>query len=588
MSNQHRDNYGRNLAEIFGYDQNLRALHQNLDEQLNKTDLFQNEWGCLYAFINTKPTSHPQLFFIDEPDFVDAFSQQHANVLLNKKNQNDMYKNTFEARLKSAIYKLDIAYLSPKVFQKDSKNLFIKINADQCMWIGARFNNYQDKSDTATFKTEMMTLNSPIIRLLPSSKIFTIYKQLESYIYLLTNKEKFIDQALLNDRSFYTRYQNHSNDHEQNKNHAINELIERTCQGRPDHIILERITGFFDKFNIHKDYHPCLLTWIAHALMPSAHQIALQIIGPRDSGKSSLQRFLKAVIDPDSEDDLEIPKTSKSLHKDAFQNHLLSYDEVDEFKTVVEKDMDKILQGTHINVDHLYKKGQQKKTVKVRRPIIWNSLNNIVTNPKLQERVLTITLPDNKFCDESFKIDSYDVAYCTAYAILAICDAIHGFKTAPIHNQLRYPPAFEDFIKIGNTILNGSGADNSFSALEDGLNKLFLTQAKLAIASSVVGDALLTFISTHDKKDYTFKMIEWSEKLESCKANGVKWFSEPNKVGAELDKLTYLLMNLGIEIYQSNEQGERLEPGTIRSNYFRTLTFLEHQPPSPNSPPQKS
>lgn len=547
-------------------------LKKRVIQHFTNISLFQNENGSRYAFINTSPHMQNELVFVDDPAFVVAFLRSflqnfNINVHCNDKELQALIMHQSEF----AYYGEDTAFLSPKVSQTDDRNFSIKLN-NQCLILLTPVLRAEAELVVRLYSSP----KSHLVRLLSSKQNASIYSDKAEYLNILLNIDDFerrnIDKIL--QKKEWILSQNSKADSSTASNQALNELIEKYSQDQKAFLNIEDIFLLFNSLNIDRDVQATLLTWMVHTLIPSANQIALQIIGPRNSGKSALQRLLKAILDPDSNNDLAIPKTLKSLHKDAFENHLLSYDDVDEFKDVVEQGIEKLLHGTHIDITHLYKKGRQNKTVKVRRPIIWNSLNNIVKSSKLRESVLTITLPENKPDDHYPSVTAMQITYLQACIIELIRQSLNNFKTTLIHHPNSYLKNFNDFIRIGNAITN-SPQNNLKLDVEGEIGMLFIDDARSVLLASVVGDALLTFIESNGKQDCTFKMIEWSEKLESFKADSIKWPSEINKVGAELDRLSHWYKPLGFEIFQSNEKGERLTPGMVRSNYYRTLKFDE-------------
>jgi putative DNA primase/helicase len=126
---------------------------------------------------------------------------------------------------------------------------------------------------------------------------------------------------------------------------------------------------------------------------PRIPQMVLELHGAQGSGKSTLTKFLRACIDPNTAPVRRVPRDERDLFVWAGNTWVLGIDNASSLPPWFSDAACSIATGGGFATRLLYT-DDQEAIFNVRRPIILNSIHPVILRPDLQDRALSIGLPE--------------------------------------------------------------------------------------------------------------------------------------------------------------------------------------------------
>lgn len=128
------------------------------------------------------------------------------------------------------------------------------------------------------------------------------------------------------------------------------------------------------------------------ALKPSGPYPILNFIGEQGSAKSSLQRFLRALIDPSIAPLRAAPKNGHDLVIAAKNSWMLVFDNLSGLSGVLSDALCRLATGGGFSTRKLYT-DDEESLFDVQRPVMVNGINDTVLRGDLLDRAITVSLP---------------------------------------------------------------------------------------------------------------------------------------------------------------------------------------------------
>lgn len=144
--------------------------------------------------------------------------------------------------------------------------------------------------------------------------------------------------------------------------------------------------------NVDPEDLPLLLAFVVGCFHPTGPYALLQLCGEQGTAKSSLQRLIHDIVDPQIGVGATLPKDSKDLLVTAQFRRLVSFDNVDALDRKTSSLLCMLVTGAASAVRQLYSNDQQS-VLTAKRPCILTSITNVVTAGDLLDRTLTLILP---------------------------------------------------------------------------------------------------------------------------------------------------------------------------------------------------
>jgi hypothetical protein len=293
-----------------------------------------------------------------------------------------------------------------------------------------------------------------------------------------------------------------------------------------------------------------LLAFILAALRDRGPYPILALRGAEGTGKSTLVRFARALIDPNKVPLRTQPGDERDLYISASNGYVLAYDNVSEVRPWMSDALCRLATGGGFATRQLYT-DQDEVLIDATRAIILNGIEDFVARPDLADRCLFLTL--EPIADD---VRDTEAALNKAFeakrpAILGVLfDAItHGLRTLPAV-RLDAKPRMADFarwaIACGDDFLWDPG---EFIAAYNHNRRRAVADV---IDADLVADALRTLMRNRRDNVWEGKASALGEELESIVGEKIAktkaWPSTPRGLRGALQRATSSLRRIGIEI----------------------------------------
>lgn len=140
-----------------------------------------------------------------------------------------------------------------------------------------------------------------------------------------------------------------------------------------------------------EESYPLLLMWLLGAFHPDAPYPILSLRGAQGSGKSTVTRLLRNLIDPSAFDHSRQPRNSDDLFVYALNAHLVAFDNLSRLPQDVSDDLCRLATGGALIKRELYSDAELT-ALRARRPVILNAIAEIVNASDLADRTIDVEL----------------------------------------------------------------------------------------------------------------------------------------------------------------------------------------------------
>jgi hypothetical protein len=314
----------------------------------------------------------------------------------------------------------------------------------------------------------------------------------------------------------------------------------------------EDVLSLFELENLPKDEDILIITWMLNALLPGSQQVLLELTGSSSSGRSRAQNFIKQLIDPSSMLlNSDTPKSVGEVHSLAQKDFLISLNNVDKLKNVVQRELSQIMVGRAIDWKSKRRKFDAK--VDICCPVILNSLESVVSIPELAEKTLTIELPE---LDDPEGTPVSRASEENVFNGLIYLLSVVNFRLESISLTDKAMPGWKSFSLIGCIVAEALGREvNEFrEQFNRSMHRRRISQAE----EMPVVTALMGWWEIHEGEMSEFKTGQWLELLEETRpawADEAIWPHNPRSLGAALKQATPVLKGLGLELKALGKRG---------------------------------
>lgn len=127
------------------------------------------------------------------------------------------------------------------------------------------------------------------------------------------------------------------------------------------------------------------------SLNPDGPYAHLNIEGPPGSGKSTLTKMIKRLIDPSAAELTNLPKNEEDLSVTALNNWLLSYDNLESVPVEMSNSLARLSTGGGLVTRAFYSQ-REESVIDVQRPVLFNGIGDLARRPDLLSRCAVIEL----------------------------------------------------------------------------------------------------------------------------------------------------------------------------------------------------
>lgn len=311
-----------------------------------------------------------------------------------------------------------------------------------------------------------------------------------------------------------------------------------------------------------------IYTYMVLLLMPERRQLALELTGVSQSGKSLLLHIIKSLVDPTSTggEIREVPTTAKEVDSYARQHHVLNFHNVEVPLTqAAQRRFYEFLEGARLNLS-LQPKPEATSHLVVSRACTFSCLEPVVTHRELSERTLSLEMPSSSTTrisrpdhepEERFLLVEEEHNQVMS-GLLGLLGKAHAeMDTVTLVGAI--PDGWHDFCRIGVIISRALyGSDEAFWSQFEAYRNDRLCER---IEQEPVAMAMQQYVLINNLTEVVEKSVaQWQAELEPYRpaaASDREWPQGPREFGAAFKRSVPLLKENGIACYSNGKRGSR-------------------------------
>ena len=319
-----------------------------------------------------------------------------------------------------------------------------------------------------------------------------------------------------------------------------------------------------------------VLAWMLECLRADTPHVVLELVGEQGSAKSSTQRALRRLIDPNQADLRAAPKSVEDVWIAARNSHMVSLENLSHLHPQYQDALCVLATGGGYSACTLYTNAEET-IIELRKPIVLNGISVIVTAQDLLDRCLHIDLPTIQSRELAGDMESrFEAAQPTLLGALLdlfvkVLAMLPSVSIAPEHR-----PRMADFATLGEAVFRVHGKPaGAFLARYSDMRKDGVLRT---IDASPVGAALVAYLAAVPG-GFNGTLSELLDRLDRYRPHGEAWPRSPKGLGDALRRLAPALRLIGFECKNLPKTG-----GVIRWHIFSKPQLADPCPASPACP----
>ena len=311
-----------------------------------------------------------------------------------------------------------------------------------------------------------------------------------------------------------------------------------------------------------------IVAWLLAALRAGGPYPLLAISGEQGSAKTVLSKLLKALIDPNAAPVRSLSREERELMIAANNGYLLAFDNLSGLPNWLSDALCRLATGGSFAVRQLYT-DDEEILFEAARPILLNSIEEVVSRPDLGDRAIFLTLApigEAQRRPESELWREFEIA--RPRILGALLDAVvHGLRAmSDVH--LEALPRMADFVLWATACETALWPAGTFA-------RSYKANRRAAVESIIEADPIANCVRAI-MVDRTMWTGSASDLLHLCAesarddvSGGTAWAKNPGALAGRLRRAQTFLRTLGIEIAFSRE-------GRLGTRMIRVSTSTEN------------
>ena len=336
------------------------------------------------------------------------------------------------------------------------------------------------------------------------------------------------------------------------------------------------LDGLWPLVNVSEADRLMVLAWMLECLRADTPHVVLELVGEQGSAKSSTQRALRRLIDPNQADLRAAPKSVEDVWIAARNSHMVSLENLSHLHPQYQDALCVLATGGGYSARTFYTNAEET-IIELRKPIVLNGISVIVTAQDLLDRCLHIDLPTihsrELAGDMEARFEAAQPALLGALLDLFV-KVLAMLPSVSIAPEQR--PRMADFAALGEAVFRVHGkAAGAFLSRYSDMRKDGVLRT---IDSSPVGAALAAYLADV-AGGFNGTLSELLDRLDRYRPHGEAWPRSPKGLGDALRRLAPALRLIGFECKSLPKIG-----GVIRWHIFSKPHPAEPCPASPARP----
>ena len=324
-----------------------------------------------------------------------------------------------------------------------------------------------------------------------------------------------------------------------------------------------------------------LLAWLVAAFRPNRPFVVLILQGEQGSAKSTVERILRALVDPSTAPLRTTPRNEHDLYIASTSSWVVAYDNISSLPQWLSDAICKLSTGGGFSTRTLYENREQELFDAI-RPVILNGITDVATRPDLLDRSIILRMPHIEEKDRKPESVIWEELDKAAPEVL-------GFLFDAVSSALNNLPAtkLEKLPRMADFALWVTAAEKALGWEAGGFLKAYNDNRGDAnrqdLETSPVAAAVWRFMKDHD--EWRGTATELYQQLGSAATEEMRrskaWPAAPNSLGGEMKRLAPALRGVGIEVEDYRE------PTTERRRMWK-LSRKEDASKVPSEPSELS
>jgi hypothetical protein len=305
-----------------------------------------------------------------------------------------------------------------------------------------------------------------------------------------------------------------------------------------------------------------IVAWLVQAFRPTGPYPVLILQGEQGSAKSTLERLLRALVDPSTAPLRTTPRNERDLIIAATNSWCVAFDNISSLPPWLSDALCRLSTGGGFGARELYTDSEEV-LFDATRPVILNGITDVATRPDLLDRALVITLPpipEEKRKPEAELHREFEKARSSILG--ALFNAVAGALDKVEEVQLEGMPRMADFAVWATAAEDALGWEpRTFMDAYSG-NRMEATES--ALDADVVAGAVRRFMADREEWIGTSAVL-WQnlkELVDEDVRNTRAWPKAPNTLTKRLRRLAPALRDVGIEYWEpprTGKSGDRIK-----------------------------
>ncbi len=321
-----------------------------------------------------------------------------------------------------------------------------------------------------------------------------------------------------------------------------------------------------------------ILTWLLECLRTDTPYVVLELVGEQGSVKSTTQKFLRRLFDPNQADLRAAPKSVEDVWIAARNAHLVSLENLSHLQPQYQDALCVLATGGGYSARTLYT-NVEETILELRKPIVLNGISVIVTAQDLLDRCLHIELANVQNRELASEMENrFEIAQPKLLGALLDLFSQVLVKLPSVNIAPEKRPRTADFAYLGEAVFRVHGKkDGEFLSQYNAMRKAGVHRT---IDSSPVGAALLAYL-VEVPAGWNGSLSDLLGRLERFRPHGdASWPRSGKGLGDALRRLAPALRMIGYDAKSEGKTG-----GAIRWHiYLATEKLSKQSPASPASP----
>lgn len=309
-----------------------------------------------------------------------------------------------------------------------------------------------------------------------------------------------------------------------------------------------------------------LMAWVIECYRTDTPFPPLELCGEQGSAKSTTQRRLRDLIDPNQVALRGRPKTVEDIYVAAANNWIVSLENLSNLTPEQQDAFCTLATGGGHAARELYTNGDEF-VLETKRPVIMNGINQVATQPDLIERAISIEAPTiaaGDRLDEQTIAAKWVLDYATVFAgvLDLFAKSLAILPTVVLDKKYR----MADFQLLGEAVAQAMGHDAGHftevygASVSDGIGRSMDTYG--------LANAMQLFMAERNGEQWEGTFLVLKTELEALRGTDrSNWPKSPRGLAGQLKRIAPGLRQAGIVIEQL---GRSTHGSSISITFFKS------------------